>query len=122
MVILSFRYLSDDHFWFTFFHELGHLLLHKSSLTFVDGEPGVSGDLEAEANSFAANVLIPPERVEEMVDLPARSKQIMRFAYSVGVSSGIVVGQLQHRRVIDQNQMNRLKRRFNWQQITAAVS
>lgn len=122
MVILSFRYLSDDHFWFTFFHELGHLLLHKSSLTFVDGEPGISGDLEAEANSFAANVLIPPERVEELVDLPARSKQIMRFAYSVGVSSGIVVGQLQHRRVIDRNQMNRLKRRFNWQQITAAVS
>jgi HTH-type transcriptional regulator / antitoxin HigA len=39
MVILSFRYLTDDHFWFTFFHELGHLLLHKSSITFVDGEP-----------------------------------------------------------------------------------
>jgi HTH-type transcriptional regulator/antitoxin HigA len=122
MVILSFRYLSDDHFWFTFFHELGHLLLHKPSLTFVDGEPGISGDLEAEANSFAANVLIPPDRVEELMDLPARSKQIMRFAYSVGISSGIVVGQLQHRRVLEQNQMNRLKRRFNWQQITAATS
>lgn len=122
MVILSFRYLSDDHFWFTFFHELGHLLLHKPSLTFVDGEPGVSGGLEAEANSFAANVLIPPERVEELMDLPARSKQIMRFAYSVGISSGIVVGQLQHRGLLEQNQMNRLKRRFNWQQITAAAS
>jgi hypothetical protein len=33
MVILSFRYLSDDHFWFTFFHEIAHLLLHNASLT-----------------------------------------------------------------------------------------
>jgi HTH-type transcriptional regulator/antitoxin HigA len=122
MVILSFRYLSDDHFWFTFFHELGHLLLHKASLTFIYGEPGISGNLEAEANAFAANVLIPPARVEELMDLPARSKPIMRFAYSVGVSSGIVVGQLQHRHAIEQNQMNKLKRRFNWQQITAAIS
>jgi HTH-type transcriptional regulator / antitoxin HigA len=122
MVILSFRYLSDDHFWFTFFHELGHLLLHKSSLTFVDGEPGISGDLEAEASSFAANVLIPPERVDELEDLPPRSKPIMRFAYSVGVSSGIVVGQLQHRKIITPGQMNGLKRRFNWQHLTSAIS
>ncbi len=28
MIVLSFRYLSDDQFWFSFFHELGHLLLH----------------------------------------------------------------------------------------------
>jgi HTH-type transcriptional regulator / antitoxin HigA len=41
MVILSFRYLSDDHFWFTFFHEIGHLLLHKEDLTFIDGEEAV---------------------------------------------------------------------------------
>jgi HTH-type transcriptional regulator / antitoxin HigA len=122
MVILSFRYLSDDHFWFTFFHELGHLLLHKSSLTFVDGEPGISGDLEAEANTFAANVLIPQDRIDELMDLAPRSKPIIRFAYSAGVSSGIVVGQLQHRNVIKPNQMNGLKRRFNWQQITAAIS
>ncbi|MET4033598.1 MULTISPECIES: ImmA/IrrE family metallo-endopeptidase [unclassified Bradyrhizobium] len=122
MVILSFRYLSDDHFWFTFFHELGHLLLHKSSLTFVDGEPGISGALESEANDFAADVLIPRDRRDELMDLPARSKQIMRFAYSLGVSSGIVVGQLQHRSVIRRNQMNGLKRRFNWQQITSVIS
>src|SRR6266404_3224550 len=96
VVILSFRYLSDDHFWFTFFHELGHLLLHNSAMTFVDGQPGIAGSLEAEANEFAADALIPPSRRDELLDLPPRSKQIIRFAYSVGVSAGIVVGQLQH--------------------------
>jgi HTH-type transcriptional regulator/antitoxin HigA len=121
MVILSFRYLSDDHFWFTFFHELGHLLLHKSSMTFVDGEPGISGELEAEANAFAADVLIPPGRREELMDISAKSARIIRFAYSVGVSAGIVVGQMQHRRIIRPNQMNFLKRRFDWQQISDAL-
>jgi HTH-type transcriptional regulator/antitoxin HigA len=122
MIVLSFRYLSDDHFWFSFFHELGHLLLHNSSMTFVDGEPGISGALEAEANDFAADVLIPPSRRDEMMDLPSKREPIIRFAYSVGVSTGIVVGQLQHRRVIRRNQMNRLKRRFDWQQISEAAT
>ena len=45
MIILSFRYLSDDHFWFTFFHEIGHLLLHKEDLTFIDGEELISSKM-----------------------------------------------------------------------------
>ncbi|MFX9089566.1 ImmA/IrrE family metallo-endopeptidase, partial [Acinetobacter baumannii] len=35
MVLLSFRHLSDDHFWFTLFHEFAHLLLHNNQ-TFID--------------------------------------------------------------------------------------
>jgi HTH-type transcriptional regulator / antitoxin HigA len=56
------------------------------------------------------------------MDLPSKSRPIIRFAYSIGVSTGIVVGQLQHRAVIKRNQMNFLKRRFNWQQITEAAT
>lgn len=59
MVILSFRYLSDDHFWFTFFHEIGHLLLHKEDLTFIDGAESSSNKMEKEANEFSERVLIP---------------------------------------------------------------
>ncbi|WP_050627364.1 ImmA/IrrE family metallo-endopeptidase [Bradyrhizobium viridifuturi] len=121
MVVLSFRYLSDDHFWFTFFHELGHLLLHKSSMTFVDGEPGISGELEAEANAFAADVLIPPSRRDELTDLSAKSERIIRYAYSIGVSAGIVVGQMQHRNLLSPKKMNYLKRRFKWDEIGAAL-
>jgi Zn-dependent peptidase ImmA (M78 family)/plasmid maintenance system antidote protein VapI len=121
MVILSFRYLSDDHFWFTFFHELGHLLLHKSSMTFVDGEPGISGELEHEANTFSADVLIPPSRRDELMDLSASRERIIRYAYSVGVSAGIVVGQMQHQNLLTPKQMNFLKRRFNWNEIRAAL-
>jgi len=121
MVILSFRYLSDDHFWFTFFHELGHLLEHSADLTFIDGEGNITSKMEKEANEFAEQVLIPPDRRDELLDLTPRRDPIVRFAYSVGVSPGIVVGQLQHYDAIKPNQMNYLKRRFTWEQIEAAT-
>ena len=121
MVILSFRYLSDDHFWFTFFHEIGHLLLHKEDLTFIDGAESSSNKMEKEANEFSERVLIPQNRHEELMDLEPNRERIIKFAYSVGVSAGIVVGQLQHHKVIGPNQMNFLKRRFEWQQIESAL-
>ena len=121
MIILSFRHLSDDHFWFTFFHEIGHLLLHKADLTFIDGEGSISGKMEKEANEFAEDVLVPSARRSELLDLKPSREAIIRFAYSLGVSAGIVVGQLQHHGVIKPNQMNYLKRRFKWEQIETAV-
>jgi plasmid maintenance system antidote protein VapI len=115
LVILSFRHLSDDHVWFTFFHELGHLLLHGEKGMFIDGEDSVSTKEEEEANTFAATTLIPREHHAAMLRLPANGRTVMRFAREVGVSPGIVVGQLQHRGRIRQNQLNNLKRPFNWE-------
>lgn len=117
MVILSFRYLSDDHFWFTFFHEIGHLILHGSTSTFVDGDEIDSSEIEAEANAFAGDTLVPLERHEELMDLPSRTENVIRFAVSVGVTPGVIVGQLQHFGVIRHSQLNFLKRRFNWEEI-----
>jgi HTH-type transcriptional regulator/antitoxin HigA len=80
MVILSFRYLSDDHFWFTIFHEIGHLLLHGDDLTFIDWDDGVKNKMENEANAFSERVLIPQSRREELMDLEPRRESIIRFA------------------------------------------
>lgn len=122
MVILSFRYLTEDHFWFTFFHEIAHLLLHNSSLTFIDGEEGISGKLEDEANNFSAATLIPHPKLDQLLDLRPNREGIIRFAVSVGVSPGIVVGQLQHHKVLEPNQMNHLKRKFDWNEITKVLT
>lgn len=122
MVILSFRHLSDDHFWFTFFHEIGHLLLHGRLATFVDGETTSSDQRETEANAFAATILIPASRQEELMNLRPRMDPIVRFAVSVGVSPGIVVGQMQHLGLIGREQLNFLKRRFAWTEIQAALA
>src|SRR4029077_8388237 len=57
MIVLSFRYLSDDQFWFSFFHEIGHLLLHGDRSTFVDGDAADMTDKEKEANAFSESLL-----------------------------------------------------------------
>jgi Zn-dependent peptidase ImmA (M78 family) len=114
MILLSFRYLSDDHFWFTFFHEAGHLVLHGDRCIFLEGDDTLTTEEEDAANAFAADTLIPPEYQAEMLRLPLNGRDVMRFARKVGVSPGIVVGQLQHYGRFRQNQLNNLKRRFTW--------
>ena len=122
MVIVSFRYLSDDHFWFTFFHEVGHLILHSDASTFVDGEMTLQSEREVEANDFAAGVLVPIDRRDELAALQPRTESVVRFAVSVGVSRGVVVGQLQHLGIIGREQLNFLKRRYSPDQVAAAFA
>lgn len=111
---LSFRYLTDDQFWFTFFHEAGHLILHGSTQLFLEGIETESESKEMEANEFAENILVPPKMKKKLLDLPLNTREVIRFSVEVGVSPGVVVGQLQHFNVIGRNHLNRLKRRFRW--------
>jgi plasmid maintenance system antidote protein VapI/Zn-dependent peptidase ImmA (M78 family) len=115
LLLLSFRYLSDDHFWFTFFHEAAHLILHSPNALFIEAEEMLSSDQEQEANDFAQDFLIPRSIRTEFGRLPLTHESIIRFAHRVGISPGIVVGQLQHAGRLPRNQLNRLKRRFRWE-------
>lgn len=112
LIQLSARYLSDDHFWFSFFHEAGHIVLHPSEEMYVDSFDGDLDDqIEVEANAFAERLLFPAG-VNVQGRLTARA--IVRVAQANGVSAGVVVGQLQHRGDIRQGQFNTLKRRYVW--------
>jgi len=114
LLLLSFRYLTHDHFWFAFFHEAGHLLLHGRQRLFLEDTGAPPTAEEHEANEFAANILIPTEFHSALLSLPFNSREVIGFARHVGVAPGIVVGQLQHRKKLGQNQLNGLKRRFTW--------
>ena len=108
MIGLTFRYKTDDQLWFSFFHELGHILLHRRTLSFVLEDTddlrrldGVSPEVrrqEEEANRFAADTLIPPAALARLLDECPRpnASEVLAFAEQVGVSPGIVVGRLQH--------------------------
>lgn len=111
---LSFRYLVDDQFWFSFFHEAGHLLLHGSEGFFLEGMGTPATPQEEEANAFAERILIPPQWRDEMLSLPTSSHEVIRFARKIGVAPGIVVGQLQFRHRVKPSHLNGLKRRFTW--------
>lgn len=122
LMMLSFRHRSDDHFWFTFFHEAAHLILHDESHLFLENGSEVEEICEAEANDFAQNFLIPVEYRSEMESIRRDFKAIVRFARRIGVSHGIVVGQLQFLRLIDRSWLNRLKQRYDWDEIEAAIN
>lgn len=113
---LSLRYKTNDHFWFTFFHEAGHILLHGKRDIFIDGDDGARNAKEHEANEFAANTLISPQEYAAFVSQHARfSKQAVRqFAQKVGIAPGIVVGRLQYDRHLDYTHLNGLKEKFVW--------
>lgn len=111
---LSFRYLTDDHFWFTFFHEAAHIILHERKGTFLEGTNAPLTVEEEEANDFASRILIPKEFQPELLRLSRDGRNVIKFAMHVGISPGIVVGQLQHLGKLRHNQLNSLKRRFSW--------
>lgn len=117
LLLLSLRYLSDDHFWFTFFHEAGHLLLHGKQALYIEGADVDISKEEEEANIFAANTLIPSEFQPSFLDLIVDARAVLKFAKRIGISPGIVVGQLQNIGHAGPNKLNMLKRRYDWEKI-----
>lgn len=118
VILLSFRHLSDDHFWFTLFHEAGHLVLHGDKSLFLEGKELSSTKEEAEANNFSMDILVPKENQAELKCLSMRNwRQIPRFAKKVGTSTGIIVGQLQNSGQLRHNQLNKFKIRYDWKDI-----
>src|SRR5262249_32789781 len=89
---LCLRVKSNDHFWFSFFQEAGHILKHGKREKFVE-DGGDHDAKEEEANRFAEDFLIPREWSEELTHLRSR-EQIVAFSKSVGVAPGIVLGRL----------------------------
>lgn len=120
MLLVSFRYRSDEQFWFTVFHEIGHLLLHKAH-TFVDAPSTPLDDREREANEFAAKCIVPDNRKSEFERIGLDKDSIVRFAVSVGVAAGLIVGQMQHRKMLPPEKMNGVKRTWTWEQIGPAL-
>jgi len=115
VIQLSARHKSDDHLWFSFFHEAAHILLHSKKSVFVDEVNAGDADLEAEANDWAANILVPRSAWERFVQSSPRSEPAVRaFAVEQGISPGIVVGMLQHQRLLPWTHLNGLKVRLTW--------
>lgn len=119
LVQLSLRYAWEDIFWFTFFHEAAHVLLHRKKDFFLEGLTP-SGDesadqwedLEREADLFASQMLIPREREAELVTLEI--KEIPAFAEELGIAPAIVVGRMQHEQHLPFSQGNELRRRLTF--------
>jgi HTH-type transcriptional regulator/antitoxin HigA len=117
VVMMTLRYAWADVFWFSLFHELGHILFHNRQVVILEGDNQdiAQKELEDEADQFAADTLIPPKPYS--VFLNARrffAEDIERFSRQMGMSTGIVVGRLQKEGHIKPSWHNKLRTRFEW--------
>lgn len=114
LIQLSGRYRTNDHFWFTFFHEAGHLILHGKKDIFLEDAKGIKGDSKKEddADKFAMRQLIPEAQYKEFIKAGVFTKQaIKEFSELSKVHPGIITGILQHYEFIKYSEFNDLKRR-----------
>ena len=110
MLMVNDRETYADSFWFTMYHEIGHIMR---------GDFGISleqenGEKEREANEFARNKLIPKKKYSEFVDRGEfDANSIKSFAVSIGRDPGIVAGRLIHDGLVSDNKtINSIRKKY----------
>ena len=111
------RGLDADKFWFSLFHEIKHVFQKKIKTVFISSTVEEMTDynnaLEAEADRFASNYLIPPSELRRFAPSKYTSdEEIVEFANSIGIHPGIVAGRLQHEKIILHNRCSGLKEKY----------
>ncbi len=93
MILLCLRGKGEDRFWFSFFHEAGHVLNDsKKDLLINDGSQ--EDPREKRANDFATENLIPSKYDDTIRQIRSRSEMI-HLADQLGIAPGIVAGRYQ---------------------------
>lgn len=97
---MTFRQKRADIFWFTLFHEIGHFINGDSKQKFIDFE-SIENLRETKADNFAQKILLDSSAYSQFVNENNVSlKRIISFAESQNVAPSIVIGRLQHDKVI----------------------
>jgi addiction module HigA family antidote len=113
MIQLGSRGKFEDLLWFTFFHEAGHILLHGKKEIFIEGNDNRT-QKEGEADRFATNFLILNAAWQKFISFQnfRSTTSVKAFAAQLEISPAIVVGRLQHEKLIPHSHLNGLRRRF----------
>lgn len=115
ILCVTIRGKNADRFWFSLFHEIGHLLNGDLSARFVDFDT-VKTEMEDKADSFARDALINPDSYRKMLasgnynDLT----YIKEFAEYEGVPYWIVIGRLHSDEWLDWSYFAHETPSFEW--------
>lgn len=102
VLMVNDRRLYADSFWFTLFHEIGHIM---------NGDYGISfeketGEQEEAADKYAENSLIPLESYREFLAQKSFDIQAIKaFANQIERDPGIVLGRLQNDGIISSDDL-----------------
>lgn len=119
MIVLSIRGSFADIFWFSLFHEIGHVLLHNKKQVFiahntVDYDDSETLKIENESDVFASNNLISQRNYQAFLQNELNEKSIKILANELRIHPGLIVGRLQHDNIIRYDQYNHLRTRYVW--------
>lgn len=120
LIQLTLRHSWEDIFWFSFFHEAGHIVLHRKKERFEDMFVETTGQRvhpleqkhEWEADQFASRTLIPPPHDRRLHTLSL--SEVPAFARMLDIAPAIVVGRLQHDEVLPFSRGNEYRRRLTY--------
>ncbi|WP_288594152.1 HigA family addiction module antitoxin [uncultured Victivallis sp.] len=104
LVQISDCWKQYDIFWFSFFHELGHILLHNKKDIFLEGieYKEKSPKKEEEANLFASEKLVPVKLVDELRSLvPYSETRLRAISKREKIHLAFLVGRMHHLKILD---------------------
>lgn len=103
LIQMTGRHKRNDIFWFTFFHEAGHILLHGKKEIFLEDVDYSEKDLEKEreADEFAKRWTLTEEQEAVILENQTLTEEMVReYAKAFETHPGIIIGRLQHRKLI----------------------
>ncbi len=115
-MVLTIRGAFADIFWFSLFHEIGHIVNGDIGRNFKFIDDGSDGDKESAANLFASNMLLSPESYKMFIQRGDFSiEAIYKYAESQNVMPYIVIGRLQKEKYLDYRTYCNYKLRYKWE-------
>lgn len=114
VIQLSGRYKQYDSVWFSFFHELGHILLHGKKDIFLE-EAGIEGQdnaKEKEADEFASDTLLSKKEEKELCQYPRFTNSVIKEASErFNVHPSIIAGRLKYLGLLNYSQAQAFNKR-----------
>lgn len=108
LLLLTDRNKVSDIFWFSLFHEIGHIL--ENDFSSDDGNGESYRLSEEEADRFAKDLLISPEDYQAFVEKGNFDKSdILDFAEAIDIHPSIVLGRLQNEGILSFDRYRELK-------------
>ncbi len=116
LIQLTGRFKTDDHFWFSFFHEAAHVLLHGKKEIFLEEVEGAYLDqkMEKEANKFAEEILLSCEQLTQIIkSKPLNENKINYYAEKFKTPPGVIIGRLQHLKIVPHSWGNQFRKKID---------
>lgn len=110
-------------FWFTFFHELAHILYHGKKEIFIEGIDSITPDKEKEeeADAFASRMLLSEKERNELFQYPDYDIElVLHLSKKFKKHPGIIVAQIQreYNHLYKDVRLNSLKTKVVFEELT----